>query len=82
MASQIVVVASPVGGAKEILVDQENSLLFRPDDPQDLSAQIERLIENPQLCQRLESAGEATAASFDMQRMVEEIERLFADVSS
>jgi len=75
MASGLAVLGTPVGGAAEILVDNENALLFTPDDTVSLSEQLKRLIESPELRERLAKAGrEIVAKKFDIRRMTEEIE--------
>ena len=75
MASGVVVVGTSVGGAAEILSENENALLFTPDDPVSLSKQLKRLIESPQLRERLAASGRETAVNkFDIQRMTSEIE--------
>lgn len=75
MASGLAIVGTPVGGSAEILVEDENALLFTPDDPASLSRQLKRLIEVPELRERLASSGCKTATQkFDIRRMTEEIE--------
>ena len=75
MASGMAVIGTSVGGASEILIENENALLFIPDDPTGLARQIQRLIENPSLRAQLADAGRKTAIEkFDMQRMTTEIE--------
>ena len=75
MASGLAVVGTSVGGSAEILVEDENALLFIPDDPASLSRQLKRLIELPELRERLASSGCKTAVQkFDIRRMTEEIE--------
>lgn len=75
MASGIAVVGTSVGGAAEILVENENALTFPSDDPISLSQQLKRLIESPALRERLAKSGRQTAVEkFDIQRMTKEIE--------
>ena len=75
MASGVSVVGTSVGGAAEILSDNENALTFTPDDPSSLSQQLKRLIESPALREKLSTKGRETAiAQFDIQRMTTEIE--------
>jgi len=75
MASGLAVVGTAVGGAAEILLEDENALLFTPDDPASLSRQLKRLIESPDLRERLARSGRETATQkFDIRRMTEEIE--------
>lgn len=76
MASGIAVVGTAVGGAAEILVHDENALVFEAGDSTSLAQVLQRLIESPELRKKLGSAGRETARSkFDLQRMTDEIER-------
>ena len=82
MASGVAVVGSSVGGAAEILSPNENALTFVPNDPADLSQQLERLIESPALRERLAKAGRETAKNkFDIERMTTEIESYLQSLS-
>jgi glycosyltransferase involved in cell wall biosynthesis len=74
MASGTPVIGTRVGGASEILIENENALTFPPDDPLGLARQIKRLIESPDLRRRLAGTARETAASrFDIHRMTDEI---------
>lgn len=53
MASQTPILATAVGGMKEILVDGENAVIVKKADPQDLSQKIKLLIEQPELRAKL-----------------------------
>ncbi|GAB4543400.1 MAG: hypothetical protein Kow0063_36520 [Anaerolineae bacterium] len=75
MASGVAVVGTATGGAAEIMVENENALLFAPGDAAGLAEQIARLIESPSLRQQLATAGRHTALTrFDLHRMTAEIE--------
>jgi len=75
MAAGTTVIGSTVGGAAEILVENENSLTYPPGDADKLAAQITRLVRSPTLCQRLAQQGKRVALEqFDIQRMAMEIE--------
>ncbi|MCB0061339.1 MAG: glycosyltransferase family 4 protein, partial [Caldilineaceae bacterium] len=75
MAAGATVVGSIVGGASEILIENENSLTYPPGDADRLAAQIARLIRAPELRQRLAQRGKEVALEqFDIQRMAMEIE--------
>ena len=75
MASGVAVVGTRVGGATEILVEEENSLTFPPGDAAVLAGQIKRLIDSPDLRARLAGSGRQTATTkFDLTRMTTEIE--------
>ena len=61
MASARAVVATRVGGLPEIIEDGVTGLLVPPCDPEALSVAIIRLIESPELRQRLGQAARARA---------------------
>ncbi len=82
MASGVVVVGTSVGGAAEILADGENALTFTPDDPASLANQLKRLIESPDLRERLAKSARQTAVDkFDLQRMTTEIETYLQSIA-
>lgn len=75
MASGLVVIGTPVGGAAEILKADENALAFTPDDPISLAQQLQKLSESPALYTQLAKAGrESAVGQFDLPRMTNEIE--------
>jgi len=75
MASGLVVIGAPVGGAAEIMKENENALIFTPGDAVSLARQVQRLIESPALREQLANGGRETAVSrFDIRRMTAEIE--------
>jgi glycogen(starch) synthase len=53
MATGLPVVASNVGGMRECVVPEENGLLCQPKSPSELTAALERLIDDPALRARL-----------------------------
>lgn len=82
MASGVAVVGTKVGGAAEILIDEQNALTFTADDPASLSDQLKRLIESRDLRQRLaDSARETAVRKFDIRRMIEEIEAYLQNIA-
>jgi glycosyltransferase involved in cell wall biosynthesis len=75
MAAGLVVIGSLVGGQVEMLFDGENSLTFQAEDANGLAKQIQRLIDEPDLQQRLAIAGrELVLERFTLDRMANEIE--------
>jgi len=57
MACKAPVVATRVGGIKEVVVDGETGLLVQPDDPRQLASAIRRVAEDPELAARFREAG-------------------------
>lgn len=83
MATGLVLVATLTGGTKEILVDGENGLAFKPEDAEGLGAQLRRLAQDADLRHRLALAGQQTAAErFTITRMIDELELYLAKVAS
>jgi glycosyltransferase involved in cell wall biosynthesis len=54
------VIASNIGGIPEIVVNENNGLLFDPDHSGDLAERIDKLIRDPQLIGRLWDGAKAT----------------------
>ena len=46
-------VASNVGGLREAVVDGENGILVRPNDPHDLARAMSYLLDNPEVASRM-----------------------------
>jgi len=65
------VIASAVGGLKDLIEHGKNGLLFEPDNPQDLAAQIQRLLEDSNLCKFLVKCGLETAKACSIENMNE-----------
>jgi glycosyltransferase involved in cell wall biosynthesis len=83
MISGLVVVATSTGGTPEIVSDGENGLHFRPNDPEDLAQNIERLVDNPELYRKLAYAGQQTVIEgFTMKKMMDGIESYLQEVAS
>lgn len=75
------VVATDVGGNRELVRDGVTGLLVPPDDPGALSAAILTLIRDPALGARLAGAGaEFVRENLTVERMVEATERLYSDI--
>ena len=55
------VVATGVGGLRDLVVDEETGLVVPPRDPQALRAALERLLADPELRRRLGAAGRERA---------------------
>lgn len=75
------VIATTVGGAREVLVDGGNSLLVRPEDPAALAGAIRRLLEDRSLASELgRKARAAYEKDFTMERFGNEFRKLIDDV--
>jgi glycosyltransferase involved in cell wall biosynthesis/cellulose synthase/poly-beta-1,6-N-acetylglucosamine synthase-like glycosyltransferase len=75
------VIATTVGGAREVLVEGENSLLVRPENPAALADAIRRLIKDRSLARELgRKARLAYEKDFTMERFGIEFRKLIDDV--
>ena len=74
------VVATRCGGPEEILTDGVDGLLVPTSSPDALAGALHRLIESPNLCTRLSTAGRMTAAGrFSVESMLDAYETLYLE---
>lgn len=75
LASGLAVVGTITGGSAEILRNGENALVFPKEDAAACAAQIERLVRDPALAERLRQAGRRTVEQgFRIEGMLDQIE--------
>jgi glycosyltransferase involved in cell wall biosynthesis len=80
MAAGLPIVATRVGGNKELVEDGVNGILVPPQAPATLSHAILRILDDPALAQRFSAAARAKAVGyFSMERMVEDTESLYIE---
>ena len=78
LASRIPVIATPVAGVSELVRDGETGLLVPPGDIDSLTAALDRLLGDPELCRRLGEAGRAVVLEqHDVAREAEKLLKLF-----
>jgi glycosyltransferase involved in cell wall biosynthesis len=77
MAAGVAVVSSGTGGSREIVRDNENGLIFKSGDPEDLARQLFILQANPELWTRLGAQGQADAFQFTTLQSVLKLEGIF-----
>jgi glycosyltransferase involved in cell wall biosynthesis len=80
MACGKAVVASALGGLPELVDDRETGLLVRPEDPTDLAAALDLLVDDAQLRLKLGAAGRSKATRFTARRAAEVYEGLFKEL--
>ena len=80
MAAETAVVATKTDGAQEVLEDQKTGLLIEIGNIAQLAVAVSSLIIQPRRQKQLAArAKESVAAKFSLQRMVDEIQRLYAN---
>ncbi|MDD2437320.1 MAG: glycosyltransferase family 4 protein [Massilibacteroides sp.] len=77
-AYKLPVVCTPVGGLRDILVDEKNALLFVPGDYKQLAAQLERIILDEALrCHIVQNSQELVETIFNLSKIGEQIDELY-----
>jgi len=81
MAMGLPVVATDVPGCREAVVHGETGFLVPPRDVEQLTWAIQRLVEDPELRQRMGRAGRARVVQhFAVERIVEQYLELYAEI--
>ena len=73
MASGAPVVASDLPSFSKYLKDNENSLLFEPDNPKSLAEKVNTLLENHSMGEKLSNKAYSEVHEFTWQKRVEKI---------
>ena len=77
MAAGLAVVGTTVGGTGELLQHDETGLVFQVEEGWELASQLDRLIEDDELRQKLATNGQRQVQQrFSMELMVDKIEKL------
>ncbi len=82
LAAGLVVVSSGTGGAKEIIRDETDGLLFKAGDAAELAQRLARLAGDPALMQRLQRNAQSRATTFSVDHAVRKIEALAAEMQA
>lgn len=82
MALGTPVVASDLGGLREIITHGRDGLLVPAADPRSLAEAILHLLRDPELRRRMGSAASERSRDFSLEGYVETLERLYRDVLS
>ena len=83
MAHARPVVATPVGGTPEVVLDGETGLLVPPRDPRALAAALQRLVDDADLRRRLGEAGKRRAVErFSAGAMTSRMLELYDEVAA
>ncbi len=80
VAAGAVPVASRLPAYEELLGEGEHGLLFEPHDVVTFEAQLERLIDDPELRGRLRDGAEALRARFSWKRVADEFEQIYREL--
>jgi UDP-glucose:(heptosyl)LPS alpha-1,3-glucosyltransferase len=79
MASGLPVLASPVGGIEDYLIDGDNGFHIRRDSG-DIAAKLDRVLSDPSLRARVRERGLATARDYAWDKIARQYLRLFDEL--
>jgi glycosyltransferase involved in cell wall biosynthesis len=83
MSMELPVISTSVSGIPELVKDGENGLLVKPKDSQSLAAAIEKLLYDPETCERMGKEGRKTIQDqFNIKKSASALKEIFQDVSS
>lgn len=74
------VVASRIGGLRDIVVDGETGFLVTPGDWRDLRGAIQRLLDDPVLREHMGAMAKQRAVEFQARTVVPRIEQVYQEV--
>lgn len=81
MASGLPVLASPVGGIEDYLVDNKNGFHIKRD-PREIASKLDQLLTDPDLQTRFRENGIATASNYSWERIARQYLNLFNEVAA
>lgn len=79
MASGLPVLASPVGGIEDYLIDGENGFHIQRD-PKDIAVRLDEVLNDPALHARIRERGLATAKNYSWERVAKQYLTLFDEL--
>jgi UDP-glucose:(heptosyl)LPS alpha-1,3-glucosyltransferase len=79
MASGLPVLAAPVGGIEDYLIDGDNGFHIRRDSA-DIAAKLDRVLSDPMLLARVRQRGLATAKDYAWEKIAKQYLRLFDEL--
>jgi glycosyltransferase involved in cell wall biosynthesis len=80
MISGLVVVSSATGGAREVIRDGVDGLVFPNGNANALADRLQSLATKPELFARLQEGGQGRAAEFSVDQAVNRIEQIFEEM--
>lgn len=78
MAYQCGIVATNVGGIPQMIESEQTGLLIEPKDPEGLKSALQKLLSDPELCERLgENAGAKVQKEFSIEKSLQELIKIY-----
>lgn len=73
------VIATRIGGLKEVVKDREEALFVKPGDPHELAAAIKSLVDDRALVSRLTRNAKSAVARLSVEKMAMATEKLYSE---
>ena len=78
MAYQCGIVATRVGGIPQMIEQEQTGLLIEPKDPEGLKSALEKLLSDPELCERLgKNARAKVQKEFSIEKSLQELIKIY-----
>lgn len=78
MAYQCGIVATKVGGIPQMIEQEQTGLLIEPKDPEDLKSALQKLLADPELCERLgKNARAKVQKEFSIEKSLKELVKIY-----
>ena len=75
------VVCTPVGGLKDVLINNENALLFHPGNIEQLSEQLERMMTNDLLREKIaKESHQLSLTAFNLKNIEKQLDALYNSI--
>jgi glycosyltransferase involved in cell wall biosynthesis len=83
MSMELPVISTSISGIPELVKDGVNGLLVKPKDSRSLAAAIEKLLMDPETCERMGKDGRRTIQEqFNIKKSASALKEIFQDLSS
>jgi glycosyltransferase involved in cell wall biosynthesis len=81
LATGLPIIATETGGTKELVTEGENGFIVAMGSREDLAERIERLILNPELCEKMSQVSRQLAEKMSWQEVARQYFELYQEVS-
>ena len=80
MASGRPIIASRAGGITDLIMHEQNGLLFPPGDSKALADAILSMLKNPDRAKEMGIKGKTLCQQFSIEKMIEKIDTLYSNL--
>ncbi len=81
MQTGIPVIASNIGGIKDIVTDKKNGLLFQPKSGKEIAEAVIEIFDNPVLAAKLKRSAFERVEEFDWRKVIKKLEDVYSGLA-